>query len=123
MHFNNGWPLLNGICELVVNFYLPFVKRVTVQFCSSKVNECCVMICCQILRVSYPRLKMLLNILLFWLPGIFDKFILFSSTGSANVYSSYYKFLLSMEKASIFVNVSNSYTAVLHQNYNKRERE
>ena len=65
--------------------------------------------------VTYIKVPVKLNILLFWLPGIFDKFILFSSPDNDNVYSSWYKFLQSMQKTLIWVNVSNSYTAVLHQ--------
>ena len=40
------------------------------------------------LLVLYLVTIMKLNILLFWLTGIFDKFILFSSSGYDNVYSS-----------------------------------
>ena len=42
-------------------------------------------------------------------------FILYGSSGNDNVYSSKYKFLPNMQKTSIFVNVLNSCTAVLHQ--------
>ena len=59
--------------------------------------------------------QVLPTLLLFWLPGIIDKFILFSSSGNDSVYSSWYKFLPSMQKTSISVNVSSSYTAVFYE--------
>ena len=51
-------------------------------------NDLHVVICTQKLCVSTCLTEETLTILLFWLPDIFDKFILFSSSGNDNVYLS-----------------------------------